>query len=70
MLINGHTVLKSSPVLGDATRLVRYRLTIDPKGAYTVHMEVKESNGSSGEQFLYQGEIIENANKVFNHYSN
>lgn len=69
-LIQGHTVLFSSPALVVTNGTVyRYRLTLDLNNRYTVHMEVRELNGGCGEQFLYQGDSVTTANHVFDKYA-
>lgn len=66
-LLDGKTVLKMSPILGNRIQYV-YRLALDDSG-YTVHVETREPNGSCGEMFLYQGQSLTTANYVYNRYA-
>jgi hypothetical protein len=68
-LIKNHTVLKASPILGTGFSYYQYRMTIGENGLYTVHMSVRELNGTCGEQFLYEGDSLMVANRVFTRYS-
>jgi hypothetical protein len=67
-LIQGHTVLKSTPVIMSGSCTYRYRITATDDG-FTVHVECREPNGACGEQFLYQGQSVTTANYVFDRYS-
>ncbi len=64
-LLKGHTVLKSSPILGGKGLIYRYRLTLDLNNQYTVHRECLEPTGQTLEAFLYKGLDLDAANFVF-----
>ena len=64
ILIQGHSVLRSSPVLGQGIQY-RYRLTLDAEDRYSVHREDRHPNGACGEWIMWQGNCIEKANQVF-----
>ncbi len=66
-LIQGHSVLKSSPIAGLGIKY-RYRLTLSAS-VYSVHVEYREPNGACGESILYVGASLDRANWAFNHYS-
>jgi len=69
VLLNGHTVLKSSPAILVNGTIYRYRMTLDTNNRYVVHVESRESFGALNEQYLYQGDSITTANHVFDRYS-
>jgi hypothetical protein len=64
-LIDGHTVLKSSPAITCPNGIVyRYRLTL-ASDQYHIHEEYKEPYGACGEMIMYKGNDLEKANYAF-----
>lgn len=71
-MLSNCTTLKNSGVQSwNAGKMVDiYRLLLCLDGSYKVHVERRESYGAVSECFLYEGNSLEQANWVFNKYSN
>lgn len=68
-LINSHTILKSTRAFISGDNLYRYRLTLSETNQYSVHVEFKQTNGTSAESILYKGDSLDIANQFYNKYS-
>lgn len=66
--LKGMSTLKRQ-VVGylDGRTLMDARLLVDLAGKYVVHVEIRYSDGSKKEAFLYRGSKIDIANGVYGH---